>query len=255
MARLGRAPRRVASPRSARAAWRPPCSPRLGLPGRLTPRSPSLTAGARTARHRCCCAVQSPLLSPSPARPRGSTRPTRPLQTGGARPSVVRLRLESVCTSARLFLRGVTTQHARAEAARSAGRHHAPCSQRWQAHRPVAVSTLERLSTHHAQPVAHARHKGQGLPGNIALLVERTRPHRARRPPDNATRFQPGHGCGLGPPWTKSGCILPDLRIPLRPIPFSSPRDGREHALASHTEPARGSAARRQVDLGDSSGS
>src|SRR4029434_4527977 len=123
MAGAVRTHRPVAYPRSDLASLRHPSSQRLWIPGRLTPLSPYLTAFARTARHRFCLAVKSPLLSTSPSRHRGSTMPPRTLQTWVTRHILVRLRLEIVCTSYLLFLMVVTTRHSLEEAARFSGLH------------------------------------------------------------------------------------------------------------------------------------
>src|SRR5919109_1066482 len=119
MARLGRPHLPVAYPRSDLASLCHPSSQRFWIPGRLTPISLSLTAFARTARHRFCLAVKYSLLSTSPSRHRGSTMPARTLQTWVARHILVRLRLEIVCTSYLLFLMVVTTKHSLEEASQA----------------------------------------------------------------------------------------------------------------------------------------
>jgi hypothetical protein len=156
----------------------------------------------------------------------------RPPQTGSARRIGVRRRLERGCPGYLLFLMVVTTQPALAEAARFSGRPTAHFSQRLQAHRKVAVSTLASLSKPPAQPVAPTLPKFQGLPWPRALIVDSTRPHRARLQPANAQRFQPGNGFVIGHPWTTIVVILHARRLPLRPIPFYRQRSGREQALA-----------------------
>jgi hypothetical protein len=148
----------------------------------------------------------------------------------------VRRRLARGCTSYLLFLMVVTTQHARAEAARFSRRHTSPCSTRLQAHRQVAVSTLERLSTQPAKHVAQARHQVQERPWPMAMVVDSTLQQRASRPPAHAKTFKHGQGGGVGHQWTQSVVLLHDRLIPRRPIPCSSQRYGREHALAYRTE-------------------
>jgi hypothetical protein len=64
----------------------------------------------------------------------------RPLQTGIARRLARRPRLARVCTSARLFLRGVTQTHALEEAARFAGLRQALCCKMLPSHGTVAVA-------------------------------------------------------------------------------------------------------------------
>jgi hypothetical protein len=179
----------------------------------------------------------------------------RPVQTWSARRLGVRRRLARICTGSLRCLLGVTTQHARAAAAQFSGRHTAPCSQMVQAQSPVAVSTLESLSTPHATHVAKTLHKGTGLPWQRARRVESPLQHRASRPPENATRFNHGSGLVSGHQWPPSVCILHDLRMPLRPIPFSRQRECRAPALADQTAPALVSDALRQWDLGDARGS
>jgi hypothetical protein len=255
MAGLGSPHLPVASPRAARAALRHPSAQRLWRPGRLTPLSPYRPALAKTARHRGGGAVTAPRRATSPARPRGSPRPARPVPTWGARHRLGRLRLERVGPSARLCWRGMPTPQALDEAARLAGRHPSQGSQGWHDPANVARSTRERLAKKPAQHVATARPTCPGRPGPRARIVARTRPPRARRPPEHAKRCQPGPGVVSGQPGPPSAVIIPARLRPLRPLPFSRHRDCREQALAEQPAPARGLASRRQWDLGDDSGS
>jgi hypothetical protein len=144
----------------------------------------------------------------------------RTLQPWSARRLGVRRRLERVCTGYLLFLLVVTTTHSREEAARFSGRHTSQCSKMLQAQSKVAVYTLESLSKHQAKHVAKTLHTCKGLPWKIALIVDSTLQHRASLHPENAKRFNHGHGFVIGHPWTTIVCIIHDLLIPLRPIPF-----------------------------------
>src|SRR2546428_13397203 len=158
------------------------------------------------------------------------------VQTWIARHILVRLRLEIVCTSSLLFLMVVTTKHSLEEAARFSGPHTSQFSKMLQAHSTVAVSTLENLSKKQAKHVAKALQKCKGLPWKIALIVDSTLQHRASLHPENAKRFNHGNGFVIGHQWTNIVVIIHDMLIPLRPIPFSSQRYCREHALAYQTE-------------------
>ena len=160
------------------------------------------------------------------------------MQTWIARPIFVRLRLENVCTSSLLFVMVVPTKHSLEEAARFAGRHTSQCSQMLTAHSKVAVYTLESRSKKHAKHVATARQKLTELPWHMAIIVDRTRQRRARLHPENATTFKHGQGFVVGHQWTNIVLLLHDRLLPLRPIPFSSQRDGRDRQLAYRTEPA-----------------
>ena len=146
--------------------------------------------------------------------------PARTLQTWVARHILVRLRLEIVCTSYLLFLMVVTTKHSLEEAARFSGLHKSQFSKVLKYHANVAIYTLESLSKKQAKHVAKALQKFKGLPWKIALIVDSTLQHRASLHPENAKRFNHGNGFVIGHPWTKSVFIIPDMLIPLRPIPF-----------------------------------
>jgi len=130
----------------------------------------------------------------------------------------------------------VTTKHSLEEAARFSGLHKAHFSKMLTAHSPVAISTLESLSKKQAQHVSKARQKLTARPWNIALVVDSTLQHRASLHPENAKTFTHGQGFVVGHPWTNIVLILNDMLIPLRPIPFSSQRYCRDHALAYRTE-------------------
>jgi hypothetical protein len=181
--------------------------------------------------------------------------PARTLQPGIVRRIAIRHRLERGCTSSLLFLLVVTTQPSLEEAARFSGLHKSQCSKMLKAHSKGAVSTLESLSKQQAQPVSQARQKRQELPGKMALVVESTLQQRARLPPANAKTFNHGQGCGVGHQWTPSVLILNAMLIPLRPIPFSRQRSGRDHALAYRTEHALVGEDIQPLTLEDSLGS
>jgi hypothetical protein len=179
----------------------------------------------------------------------------RTLQTWIARRIGVRRRLERVCTSYLLFLMVVTTKHSLEEAARFSGLHKSQCSKMLKAHSKVAVYTLESLSKQQAKHVAKTLHKCKGLPWKIALIVDSTLQHRASLHPENAKRFKHGNGFVIGHQWTNIVFIINDMLIPLRPIPFSSQRYCRDHALAYQTEHDLVIDSLRQLDLVDSIGS
>jgi hypothetical protein len=162
----------------------------------------------------------------------------RTLQTWIARRIGVRRRLARVCTSYLLFLMVVTTKHSLEEAARFAGLHKSQFSKMLKAHSNVAVYTLESLSKKQAKQVATTRHKLKELPWTIAIIVDSTLQHRASLHPENAKTFNHGQGFVVGHQWTNIVLILNDMLIPLRPIPFSSQRYCRDHALAYRTEHA-----------------
>jgi hypothetical protein len=143
----------------------------------------------------------------------------QPGQPGSARPLLVRLRLENVCTRSRLFVLGVTTQQSLEAAARFSSLHPSPCAQMVQAHRHGAVSTRESLSKTPAQPVATARHQVQERPWALALVVASTLPQRARRHPANAKTCPHGHGCVVGQQWPTSGLLRHARLSPRRPSP------------------------------------
>jgi hypothetical protein len=176
------------------------------------------------------------------------------VQTWIARHIVVRLRLQNVCTSYLLFLMVATRKHALEEAARFAGRHTSQCAKMWQAQSQVAVSTWDNLSKQPAQPVAKARHTLPELPWDMAMIVESTLQHRARLHPENAQTCHHGQGVVVGHPWTKSVWLLHDRLLPLRPIPFSSQRYGRDHQLPYRTEQDRVVEDSEPLNLADSSG-
>ena len=181
--------------------------------------------------------------------------PARTLQTWVARHLLVRLRLEIVCTSFLLFLMVVTTKHSLEAAARFSGLHKSQFSKVLQYHANVAIYTLESLSKKQAKHVAKALQKFKGLPWKIALIVESTLQHRASLHPENAKRFNHGNGFVIGHQWTNIVFILHDMLIPLRPIPFYSPRSCRDHELAYQTEHDLVIDSLRQLDLVDSIGS
>jgi hypothetical protein len=157
------------------------------------------------------------------------------VQTWITRPILVRRRLEHVCMRCLLFLMVATTRHSLEEAARFAGLHTSQFSKMLKAHRKVAVSTLERLSTHQAKHVATARHKLHELPWAMAIIVDSTLQHRASLHPENAKTFNHGQGFVVGHPWTNVVVLLNDTLVPLRPMPFYSQRYCRDHALAYRT--------------------
>ena len=115
-------------------------------------------------------------------------------QTWITRPIAVRQRLERMCTSSRLFLMGVTTNQALAEAARCSGLPPSLCSNMVQAHAKVAITTLESLSQTPARQCAKTLQRLNGLPWTIVLIIDRTRQHRASLHPENAKTFQHGTG-------------------------------------------------------------
>jgi hypothetical protein len=158
------------------------------------------------------------------------------VQTWITRHIVIRRRLEHVCMSYLLFLMVATTRHSLEEAARFAGLHKSQFSKMLKAHRPVAVSTLERLSKHQAKRLAKARHKLPELPWAIAIIVDSTLQHRASLHPENAKTFNHGQGFVVGHQWTNVVVLLNDTLVPLRPIPFYSQRYCRDHALEYRTE-------------------
>lgn len=147
------------------------------------------------------------------------------------RPIAVRQRLGRMCTSSRLLLMVVTTQHALAEAARFSRRHPSLCSNMVQAPAKVAMTTLERLSTTPARQCAKTLARRNGLPWKIGLCLDSTRQHRASLSPENAKTFHHGQGDVSGHPWTTMVLVLGGLLMPLRPIPCSSKRDCQTHAL------------------------
>jgi hypothetical protein len=179
----------------------------------------------------------------------------RTLQTWIARRIGVRRRLERVCTSYLLFLMVVTTKHSLEEAARFSGLHKSQFSKMLKAHSKVAVYTLESLAKKQAKHVAKTLQKFKGLPWKIALIVDSTLQHRASLHPENAQRFNHGNGFVIGHQWTNIVLIIHDMLIPLRPIPFYSPRYCRDHALAYQTEHDLVIDYLRQLDLGDYIGS
>jgi hypothetical protein len=158
------------------------------------------------------------------------------VQTWSARHILVRLRLETVCTSALLFLMVATRKHAREEAARFSGRHTSPCAKMLPAPRQVAVSPRERLSTPQAKHVATARQKLPGLPWEIVSIGESTRQHRASLHPEHAKTCNHGQGCVVGQQWTNIVLLLNDRLMPRRPIPFYRQRYCRDRKRESRTE-------------------
>jgi Transposase DDE domain len=164
---------------------------------------------------------------------------TRPLQIWIARRIAIRQRLERICTSYLLFLMVVTQKHSLEEAARFSGRHKSHFCKMLQAHSPVAISTLERLSKKPAKQFAKSLRALKGLPWKIAIIIDRTLQHRASLHPDNAKKVNHGKGYVIGHQWTNSVVILTDVLMPLRPIPSYSQRYCREHKLAYQTEHER----------------
>lgn len=164
---------------------------------------------------------------------------TRTLQSWIARRIAIRQRLERICTSYLLFLMVVTQKHSLEEAARFAGRHKSQFSKMLQAHSPVAISTLERLSKKQAKQLAKPLHALQGLPWKVAIIIDSTLQQRASLHPDNAKKFNHGKGYVIGHQWTNIVMIINGVLIPLRPIPYYSQRYCREHKLAYQTEHER----------------
>lgn len=165
--------------------------------------------------------------------------PARTLPTGIARRRSIGPRLERVCTSERLVLMVVTTQPSREDAARVSGRHTSQGCTRLQSPAKVAISTGESLAKTPATPCAKPLHDVQGLPWNMALLLERTRPRRARLPPANATPCTHGQGAVIAPQWPKSVLSRPDLLMPRRPSPDYRPQSCLEPALTEPPAPER----------------
>lgn len=108
-------------------------------------------------------------------------------------------------------------------------------------HSPVAITTLQHLSTQQAKRLSKTLHNlsQHQLPWKIALLIDSTLQHRASLHPENAKKFNHGKGFVIGHQWTNIVLIINDILIPLPPIPFYSKRYCREHALAYHTEHER----------------
>ena len=150
----------------------------------------------------------------------------RTWQTWIARRLSIRHRLERVCTRYLLLLMVVVTkQHSLEEAARFSGLHKAQFCKLLQAHAEMAISTLESLSKKQAKQFAKPLHDLQGLPWNIAILMDSTLQHRASLHPENAKKFNNGKGYVIGHQWTNILLIINDMVIPLRPIPYYSKTD------------------------------
>ena len=75
-----------------------------------------------------------------------------------------------------------------------------------------------------------------GLPWQIAILIDSTIQHRASVHPENAKTFNHGKGFVIGHQWTNIVLLLNDSLIPLPPIPFYSKRYCQEHNRQYHTE-------------------
>jgi Transposase DDE domain len=161
------------------------------------------------------------------------------VQTWIARHILVRLRLETVCTSYLLFLMVATRKHSLEEAARFSGLHKSQFCKMLKCHGNIAVSTLESLSKKQAKHFAKSRQALQGLPWKIAILLDSTLQHRASLHPENAKKFNHGKGYVIGHQWTNIVLMINGILIPLRPIPFYSKRYCREHKLAYQTEHER----------------
>lgn len=143
-----------------------------------------------------------------------------PWQTWSKRQSAVRQRLERLCTSYLLFLRGATTQPSLEEAARFAGRHTSLVAHLLTSPAKVAITTLDKLSQTQARRFAKALQGVTGRPWKIVILLDSTRQHRASLHPENAKTFKHGQGDVIGPQWTNVVLVLGDILIPLKPIPF-----------------------------------
>jgi len=163
----------------------------------------------------------------------------RTMQTWIARRIAIRQRLERVCTSYLLFLMVVAQKHSLEHAARFSGQHKSQFGKMLQAHPPVAISTLERLSKKQAKQLAKPLRALKGLPWKIAIIVDSTLQHRASLQPENAKKFNHGKGYVIGHQWTNIVLILNDVLLPLRPIPYYSKRYCRAHKLAYQTEHER----------------
>jgi hypothetical protein len=172
-----------------------------------------------------------------------------------ARHIVVRLRLQSICTSYLLFLMVVAKKHSLEEAARFSGLHKSQFSKMLKAHSPVAVSTLERLSKTQARRLAKVRQKLKELPWAMAIIVDSTLQQRASLHPANTKTFNHGKGFVVGHQWTNIVLLLHDMLIPLRPIPFYSRRYCREQKREYRTEHDLVVAYIQQLNLEDYIGS
>ncbi len=155
-----------------------------------------------------------------------------------ARHIAVRTRLVQVGVSYLLFLMVVTRKHSLEEAARFSGLPKSQFSKFLHTPPPVAITTLQHLSTQQAKRWSKTLHNlsQHQLPWKIALLIESTLQHRASLHPENAKKFNHGKGFVIGHQWTNIVLIINDILLPLPPIPFYSKRYCREHALAYHTE-------------------
>src|SRR5882724_3036003 len=164
----------------------------------------------------------------------------RTLHTWIARHIAVRTRLAQVGVSYLLFLMVVTRKHSLEEAARFSGLHQSQFSKFLSTHSPVAIATLQHLSTQQAKRLSKTLHNlsQHQLPWKIALLIDSTLQHRASLHPENAKKFNHGKGFVIGHQWTNIVLIINDMLIPLRPIPYYSKRYCLDHALDYQTEHA-----------------
>src|SRR6266571_371965 len=160
------------------------------------------------------------------------------LHTWVARRIAVSKRLTHVCVSYLLFLMVVSRQHSLEEAARFSGLNKAQFSKLLKHHPNVALDTLQTLSKKQAKHVSKALHylAQNGLPWQIAILIDSTIQHRASVHPENAKTFNHGKGFVIGHQWTNIVLLLNDSLIPLPPIPFYSKRYCQEHNRQYHTE-------------------
>src|SRR2546429_9203661 len=160
------------------------------------------------------------------------------LHTWIARHIAVRTRLTQVGVSYLLFLMVATRKHSLEEAARFSGLHKSQFSKFLHTHSPVAITTLQHLSTQQAKRLSKTLHNlsQHQLPWKIALLIDSTLQHRASLHPANAKKFNHGKGYVIGHQWTNIVLMINDILIPLRPIPYYSKWYCREHALDYQTE-------------------
>src|SRR5438132_10448240 len=143
------------------------------------------------------------------------------LHTWIARHIAVRTRLTQVGVSYLLFLMVATRKHSLEEAARFSGLHKSQFSKFLHTHSPVAITTLQHLSTQQAKRLSKTLHNlsQHQLPWKIALLIDSTLQHRASLHPENAKKFNHGKGFVIGHQWTNIVLIINDILIPLRPFP------------------------------------
>src|SRR5256884_3235182 len=160
------------------------------------------------------------------------------LHTWIARHIAVRTRLTQVGVSYLLFLMVATRKHSLEEAARFSGLHKSQFSKFLHTHSPVAITTLQHLSTQQAKRLSKTLHNlsQHQLPWKIALLIDSTLQHRASLHPENAKKFNHGKGFVIGHQWTNIVLIINDILIPLPPIPYYSKRYCLDHYLDYQTE-------------------